>query len=248
MPTARGPGSLPSTPVLRPCVGVPMTAGQADINAHGTGTTFCLSGKHNWTLTPKAGDKLVGPAILAGGNTTAHAIVATAPNVTLASLTIQHYNSGNGTQDGAIHIDDSDTMKATASGWRLANLDVGFNSSTGSGTGDNWTFFGGPLSRQPPGGHRWRGRQRRHRRRRRDRPQQLHRHDVHEAELVVRRRGRRIQVGDEPRHRRELADPRQRLQGLVGRPQRQLRRDREQSWSTTTGTRGSSSRSRRARP
>src|SRR5438128_7663326 len=55
------------------CVGVPMTAGQADINGHGAGTTFCLSGTHNWTLTPKAGDRLIGPAILDGGNTSAHA-------------------------------------------------------------------------------------------------------------------------------------------------------------------------------
>ena len=66
-----------------------------------------------------------------------------APNVTLASLTIQRYNNGNGTQDAAIHIDDDDTAKAAASGWRLANLNVGFNSASGSGTGDNWTFLGG---------------------------------------------------------------------------------------------------------
>ena len=138
-----GPGSYPSTPVLLPCVGVPMTGGQADIKAHGTGTTFCLAGKHNWTLTPKAGDKLIGPATLDGKDSTAHAIVAIAPNVTLASLTIGHYNNGNGTQDGAIHIDDSDTTKAAASRWRLANLNVGFNSAIGSGAGDNWTFFAG---------------------------------------------------------------------------------------------------------
>src|SRR5437870_1075670 len=86
-----GPDSRASPPVLRPCVGVPMTAGQADIDAHRSGTTFCLSGKHNWTLTPKAADLLIGPATLDGGNATAHAIVATAPNVTLTSLTIQHY-------------------------------------------------------------------------------------------------------------------------------------------------------------
>jgi parallel beta-helix repeat protein len=127
------------------CVGVPMTAGQADINANAAGTTYCLSGTHNWTLTPKAGDKLIGPAILDGGNATAHAIVATAPNVTLASLTIQHYNNGNGTQDAAIHIADDSSVKAAASGWLLANLNVGFNSASGSGAGDNWTFLGGRL-------------------------------------------------------------------------------------------------------
>jgi parallel beta-helix repeat protein len=140
---ANGTGipSWPSTSVLLRCVGVPMTAGQADINSHGTGTTFCLSGTHNWTLTPKAGDKLVGPAILDGGNVTKHAVVAKAPNVGLASLTIRRYNNGNGTQDGAIHIDDSDSAKSTASGWRLANLNVGFNSASGSGAGNNWWFF-----------------------------------------------------------------------------------------------------------
>ena len=125
------------------CVGVPMTAGQADIDSHGTGTTFCLSGTHNWTLTPKAGDALVGPATLDGGNATAHAIVATAPNVTLDRLTIQHYQNGNGSQDGAIHIADDNTVKATASGWTLRNLDVGFNSASGAGTGDGWLFTGG---------------------------------------------------------------------------------------------------------
>ena len=120
-----------------------MLKGQADINAAPTNTTFCLSGTHNWTLTPKAGDRIIGPAILDGANTTQHAIVATAPSVTLESLTIQHYNNGNGSQDGAIHIDDNGTTKATASRWLLADLDVGFNSASGSGAGDNWTFLGG---------------------------------------------------------------------------------------------------------
>jgi parallel beta-helix repeat protein len=94
-------------------------------------------------LDPKAGDKLIGPATLDGGSATAHAIVATAANVTLNSLTIQHYNNGKGSQDGAIHIADDDSVKAAAAGWLLRDLDVGFNSASGSGTGDNWTFFGG---------------------------------------------------------------------------------------------------------
>ena len=114
-----------------------MTRGQADINRHGRRTRFCLSGKHNWLLTPKAGDVLVGPAILDGGNRREHAILAKAPNVTLVRLTIQHYRSGD--QDAAIAVDDS----KTASGWHLNHLNVGFNSNAGSRTGDGWVFNGG---------------------------------------------------------------------------------------------------------
>ena len=40
--------------------------GQADIDGSPAGTTFCLSGVHNWTLRPKSGDRLVGPATLDG--------------------------------------------------------------------------------------------------------------------------------------------------------------------------------------
>jgi parallel beta-helix repeat protein len=140
------PSPAPSSTATRPnvdCVGKAMLNGQRDIDAAPAGTTFCLSGTHNWTLTPKAGDKLVGPATLDGENSTAHAIVATAPDVTLQDLTIQHYENGNGSQDGAIHIDDNDAAKDAASGWRLIDLDVGFNSASGSGTGNGWTFTRG---------------------------------------------------------------------------------------------------------
>jgi parallel beta-helix repeat protein len=137
------PPTTLGTPRAPGCSGVAMTSGQSDIDSHAAGTTFCLSGTHNWTLTPKSGDELIGPATLDGGNSTAHAIVATAPNVVLTSLTIQHYNNGNGSQDGAIHIADDDGVKATASGWRLNALDVGFNSAAGSGTGNGWVFTGG---------------------------------------------------------------------------------------------------------
>jgi hypothetical protein len=47
---------------LSSCSGVPMTSGQADIDTHAQGTTFCLSGTHNWTLWPKTGDTVVGDA------------------------------------------------------------------------------------------------------------------------------------------------------------------------------------------
>jgi parallel beta-helix repeat protein len=134
-PTAAAPSAT--------CVGTAMTQGQADINAAPANTTFCLSGTHNWTLTPKSGDTLMGPATLDGGSSTNYGIVATAANVTLTNLTIQHYNNGNGSQDGAIHIADDDSVKATASGWHLNNLDVGFNSAAGSGSGNGWVFTGG---------------------------------------------------------------------------------------------------------
>ncbi len=120
-----------------------MNAGQADIARHGTGTRFCLSGKHNWLLIPKAGDVLIGPAVLDGRNSRQHAIVARAPNVTLGKLTIQHYNNGNGSQQGAIYIADNAAAKAKASGWHLNYLNVGFNSASGSGTGNGWIFTGG---------------------------------------------------------------------------------------------------------
>ena len=66
-----------------------------------------------------------------------------APNVTLGNLTIQHYNNGNGSQQGAIYVEDDDAAKAKASGWHLNNLNVGFNSASGSGTGNGWIFTGG---------------------------------------------------------------------------------------------------------
>jgi len=140
-----GPHSSASNAVTiaAPCQGVKMTRGQADIAAHGPGTTFCLSGTHNWSLTPKARDRLIGPAILDGGHRREHAIVARAPGVTLGRLTIRHYYNGKGSQDGAIHIDDDDHAKATASGWHLNHLNVGFNSASGSGAGNGWVFTGG---------------------------------------------------------------------------------------------------------
>src|SRR5438045_2808003 len=52
--------TTPTTPVAPTCVGTPMPSGQPDIDAHPTGTTFCLSGTHNWTLHPKSGDVLRG--------------------------------------------------------------------------------------------------------------------------------------------------------------------------------------------
>src|SRR5258705_3565242 len=68
------------------CTGIAMTRGQADIDANPPGTTFCLAGTHAWTLTPKAGDALVGPAVLDGGNALQYAIEANANNVSVSDL------------------------------------------------------------------------------------------------------------------------------------------------------------------
>jgi parallel beta-helix repeat protein len=144
------------TPVARPpsfaaqsaaCVGTPMTQGQSDINAAPAGTTFCLSGTHNWTLSPKSGDKLIGPATLNGANSAQFAINAgSASNVELASLEIENYTPGD--QQGAIEV----TNPSSASGWTLLNDQVHDNGTVGgtgsaggagSNLGDGWQVIGG---------------------------------------------------------------------------------------------------------
>src|SRR6187200_3102734 len=76
------------------CAGVPMKAGQRDIDAAPSGTTFCLSGTHNWTLTPKSGDRFIGPAVLDGGNTTTSAFLGGGTaSVTLANLEVRNYRA-----------------------------------------------------------------------------------------------------------------------------------------------------------
>ena len=138
------PPVVPPVPVPTPCVGRAMTNGQADINAAPAGTTFCLSGTHNWSLTPKSGDQLIGPAVLDGGNSTQYAIQAgTSSNVVLSELEIRNYTAAN--QRGAIVVLDQD--KATASGWQLINLSVHDNGTSAGGAGatlgNSWQVLGG---------------------------------------------------------------------------------------------------------
>lgn len=149
---ARNSGTTTTTTTVPPtttttvggtCSGVALTGGQSQVSSAPTGTTFCVTGTHNWTLTPKAGQKFIGPAIFDGQGTTSHAFVATAPNVVLQNLTIRNYDPDGGPQDAAIHIDDSDSVKNAASGWQLRNLDVSGSTADGSGSGTNWTFIGG---------------------------------------------------------------------------------------------------------
>lgn len=125
------------------CVGTAMNSGQADINAAPAGTTFCLSGVHNgWTLTPKSGDKLIGPATLNGTNSTTYAIEAgSATNVTVAYLEIENYTPGD--QQGAIHV----ANLTGATGWMLLNDLVHDNGTPAGGSGANlgngWAVIGG---------------------------------------------------------------------------------------------------------
>ncbi len=91
-----GPGSTPSPGIVPACIGHAMANGQSDINAAPAGTSFCLTGTHNWSLTPKSGDKLIGPALLDGANTTAVAISGNGTsNVVLAALEVRNYHMGD---------------------------------------------------------------------------------------------------------------------------------------------------------
>jgi parallel beta-helix repeat protein len=140
--TASPPPTTTPTTVAPGCVGTPMLLGQVDIDAQPAGTRFCLSGTHNWTLTPKSGDTLSGPAVLDGANTSDFAVVATATNVTLSGLEIRNYIAGAAI--GAIHTPDP----PSATGWTLDNLqvhDIGNGTTDGAGAelGVGWHVVGG---------------------------------------------------------------------------------------------------------
>jgi parallel beta-helix repeat protein len=134
-PTAAAPFvTTPSTT----CTGVALRSGQADIDNNPAGTTFCLSGTNDWTLNPRDGDTFMGPAVLDGGGTnTAGAFIGGAQNVTIESLTIQHYDGGD--QQGAINPDSS------AAGWKMLDLDVAFNNNVGIDPPANSLIQGGRL-------------------------------------------------------------------------------------------------------
>ena len=121
--TTAGPTTGPTTQTSAPrCSGVPMRSGQRDIDAAPPGTTFCLSGTHNWTLTPKSGDRFIGPAILDGQNTTTIAFLGNGTsNVTLANLEIRNYRAGD--QEAAISAHGT-------TGWVFRNLQVHDNGTS----------------------------------------------------------------------------------------------------------------------
>jgi parallel beta-helix repeat protein len=143
-PVTVDPPTIPS-PVPEPlptptCVGVPMINGQADINVAPAGTTFCVTGTHNWDLTPKSGDRFFGPAVLDGGNTTQYAFEpGTATNVVLSQLEIRNYAPRY--QMSAIMTNQS------SSGWTLQDLQVHDNGNSTGGVGvavgPGWQILGG---------------------------------------------------------------------------------------------------------
>ena len=152
-----------------------MVNGQADINAAPAGTTFCLSGTHNWNLTPKSGDRFIGPAVLDGGHTTQYAFEpGSATNVTLSQLEIRNYAPSY--QMAAVMTNQS------SSGWTLRDLQVHDNGNSSGGVGvavgPGLADHGRPVLQQSAEGPHERVRQRRDDRRCGDRPQQLHRRQL----------------------------------------------------------------------
>jgi len=135
----------------KPCVGVPMLSGQADIDARPQGTKFCLSGMHHWTLTPKSNDSIVGsPGAVLDGNrwSMTDAVVANpgVSGVALVGIEIRNYKT-KGDAYGAITIPDP----RTSVDWTLGKLYVHDNGANfggewlGAGTelGTGWIVVGG---------------------------------------------------------------------------------------------------------
>jgi parallel beta-helix repeat protein len=143
------PVNIPSTMNLSslaanavPCVGVPMLSGQADIDAKPQGTTFCLSGTHNWTLTPKSNDTIrgTGNAVLDGNHWSTTSAVVAAPGVSgvvLWNIEIRNYAT-QGDAFGAITVPDPPNSVH----WFLINLYVHDN---GKSFGGNWLGAGAEL-------------------------------------------------------------------------------------------------------
>ena len=181
------PPVVPPVPVPTPCVGRAMTNGQADINAAPAGTTFCLSGTHNWSLTPKSGDQLIGPAVLDGGNSTQYAI--------RAGTSAQRRPVG--ARDPQLHQRRTDARRhrrpRPGQGDRFGlavDQPVGARQRDeqrrrGRNVGNGWQVLGGRYynNRQEGIGGAW---HQRRRQRRRDRPQQLHQRLVHDPATELR--------------------------------------------------------------
>ncbi|HEY5172198.1 MAG TPA: hypothetical protein VIK54_10770 [Acidimicrobiia bacterium] len=132
-------------------MGVPMLSGQADIDAKPQGTTFCLSGIHHWTLTPKSNDRIVGSgnAVLDGNRWSMTDAVVAQPGVSgvvLLDVEIRDYKT-KGDAFGAITVPDP----RTSVDWTLVNLNVHDNGAKfggdwlGAGTelGTGWIVVGG---------------------------------------------------------------------------------------------------------
>ncbi len=111
------------------CTGVNMTS-PTDVSNNPSGTTFCISGTHNWSFTPKSGDTFIGDgtAILDGAHTTLAAIIGGGTsNVTLTNIEVRNYTANpNASYHAAIPAHGT-------TGWKFNNLQVHDNGVTGSG-------------------------------------------------------------------------------------------------------------------
>jgi parallel beta-helix repeat protein len=101
---------------------------QAAINAHGSGTTFCLSGTYTpSSLNPKSNDVLIGGRFV--GNGAAHAISSSSSGVTLDEIEVTDYAPSH--YQGAVVINGSN--------WTVRNNYIHHNSI---GAGIHWTGNG----------------------------------------------------------------------------------------------------------
>jgi len=128
-------GASVDTAATVACTGVALRAGQADIDAHDEGTTFCISGTHAWSLVPKDGDLIVG-GTLDGGGALAYAFTGRAANVGISNVRVVGYDPSM--YDGAID--------ATGDAWTLTNVTVSGSSHVGVAVGGaDWQITGGRI-------------------------------------------------------------------------------------------------------
>jgi parallel beta-helix repeat protein len=130
--TSQSPDPTPSTstgpsPTPTSCSGVDIPSGgniQDAIDAHGSGTTFCLSGTYSASsLAPKSNDVFIGGTLK--GNGAPHAFSSSASGVTLDGIEITGYNPGH--YNGAVDINGS--------GWTVRNCYIHHNAG---GAGVVW--------------------------------------------------------------------------------------------------------------
>jgi parallel beta-helix repeat protein len=146
-PTTTAPATTtpPAVPVstCSTAGGVPIGTGddaQRVVDAHRPGTRYTVkAGVHsrNFSVQPRSGDTFCGEpgAVLDGGRTLRTAFSGDATNVTLDSITVQEYNSGE--QGGAIHPD------ARARGWVVRNVSALRNYWAGLMAADGMRILGG---------------------------------------------------------------------------------------------------------
>jgi len=113
---------------------------QTVVSAHGAGTTYIVkAGVHdrNFSVRPRSGDTFCGEpgAVLDGGRSLPFAFYGPATNVTLDSITVQDYNTGE--QGGAIQPDTH------ASGWVVRNVSALRNYWAGLMAADGMKILGG---------------------------------------------------------------------------------------------------------